>query len=128
MKKILLSIKPLYANRILSGQKKVEYRKQVISRKDISHVLIYASRPVCRVVGEFRIAGVILSDTPDKLWEKTARISGINKTDYFAYFANHSIAYGYQIEDVKAFDKPRTLLEYGLKRAPQNFVYVEDKE
>ena len=127
MKKILLPIKPLYANRILNGEKKVEYRKHVLSRMDVSNVLIYASRPVCRVIGEFRIAGV-LSDTPDKLWERTACVGGINKSDYFTYFANHPIAYAYQIEEVKAFEKPRTLSEYGLKRAPQNFVYVEDND
>lgn len=127
MKKILLPIKPLYANRILSGEKKVEYRKQVLSRKDVSYVLIYTSHPICRVVGEFKIAG-ILSDTPDKLWEKTADVGGINQTDYFAYFAGRSIAYAYQIEEVKVFETPRTLSEYGLKRAPQNFVYVEDDD
>lgn len=127
MKKILLPIKPIYANRILIGEKKVEYRKQVLSRKDISHVLIYASRPICRIIGEFRIAGV-LSDTPDKLWERTACVGGIKQSDYFAYFANHPIAYAYKIEDVKTFETPRTLSEYGLKRAPQNFVYVEDND
>lgn len=127
MKKILLPIRPLYADKILSGEKRVEYRKQVLSRMDVSNVLIYASRPVCRVIGEFRIAGII-SDTPDKLWKKTAGIGGINRTDYYAYFANHSIAYAYQIEEVKVFGTPRTLSEYGLKRAPQNFVYVEDED
>lgn len=125
MKKILLPIKPLYVNRILSGEKKVEYRKQVLSRMDVSHVLIYASRPVCRVIGEFRIAG-ILNDTPDKLWKKTAHVSGIESTDYFAYFKSRSTAYAYQIEDVKVFENPRSLSEYGLMRAPQNFVYVDD--
>lgn len=125
MKKILLSIKPLYVNQILCGEKRVEYRKQAPSRIDVSHVLIYASRPVCRVIGEFKIAD-ILSDTPDKLWEKTSHVGGINQADYFAYFANHPVAYAYQIENVKTFDSPRTLLDYGLKHAPQNFVYVED--
>lgn len=127
MKKILLPIKPPYVHRILNGEKKVEYRKRIASQKDISQVLIYASHPVCRVVGEFRIAG-ILCDTPDKLWEKTACVGSINRSDYFAYFVNHSIAYAYQIEDVKTFNVPRTLSDYGLKRAPQNFVYVEDDD
>lgn len=125
MKKILLSIKPKYAYQILEGTKKVEYRKQIPLQKEISRVLIYASRPISRVIGEFRIAEV-LSDTPNNLWEKTFRIGGIDKTDYFTYFANHSIAYAYQIEDLKTFDIPRTLSEFGVKRAPQNFVYVED--
>lgn len=125
MKKILLSIKPKYAYQILEGTKKVEYRKQIPLQKEISRVLIYASRPISRVIGEFRIAEV-LSDTPNNLWKKTFRIGGIDKTDYFTYFANHSIAYAYQIEDLKTFDIPRTLSEFGVKRAPQNFVYVED--
>lgn len=125
MKKILLPIKPLYANRILSGEKRVEYRKKVPSRTDISDVLIYASYPICRIIGEFKIAG-ILTDTPDKLWGRTSHIGGINQADYFAYFANHPIAHAYQIENAQTFVSPRTLWDYGLKHAPQNFVYVED--
>lgn len=127
MKKILLSIKPLYANRILSGTKKVEYRKQIASQKDVLSVLIYASYPVCRVIGEFKIVG-ILSDTPDKLWEKTYHLGGIEKTDYFAYFANRSVAYAYQIGGAVLFSQSRLLSEYGLKHAPQNFAYVEDDD
>lgn len=125
MKKILLPIKPIYVNRIFNGTKKVEYRKQVVHRKDISNVLIYATRPVCKVVGEFKIAG-ILSASPQELWNDTSHIGGINEADYFKYFAGHSKAYAYQIKDVMVFNKPRDLSEYGVKRAPQSFVYVED--
>lgn len=125
MKKILLPIKPIYVNRIFNGTKKVEYRKQVAHRKDISNVLIYATRPVCKVVGEFKIAG-ILSASPQELWNDTSHIGGINEADYFKYFAGHSKAYAYQIKDVMVFNKPRDLSEYGVKRAPQSFIYVED--
>lgn len=125
MKKILLSIKPKYVNRILAGTKKVEYRKNIPLQKGVSHVLIYSSSPIKRVIGEFRIAEV-LSDTPNNLWKKTFRIGGIDKTDYFTYFAKHSIAYAYKIEDLRIFDTPRTLSDFGVNRAPQNFMYVED--
>lgn len=125
MRKILLPIKPLYAERILSGIKKVEYRKQNISHKGVCQILIYVSYPVCRVVGEFKISGV-LCDTPDRLWDKTAHVGGISKADYFAYFLGSSKAYAFQVQDVVIFERPRNIADYGLRHAPQNFVYVEE--
>ena len=53
--KVLLSIKPEFVEKIFDGSKKYEYRKVLPKRTDISVIVIYASAPVQRVVGEFRI-------------------------------------------------------------------------
>ena len=34
MSKILMSIKPEYVDKIFSGEKKYEYRKRIVQRKD----------------------------------------------------------------------------------------------
>ena len=44
MHKILISIKPEYVKRILSGEKMYEYRKRVPA--DVKTVVIYATAPV----------------------------------------------------------------------------------
>ena len=53
MKKILLPIKPVYVAKILSGEKKVEYRKKVVA--DVDLILIYASAPIKKIVAEFKV-------------------------------------------------------------------------
>lgn len=125
MQKILLSIKPVYVDLIIKGIKKVEYRKKIASRTDIIQILIYASHPISCIIGEFQVKG-ILSGTPEEIWDMTSDIGGINKDEYFSYFSGHSKAYAYQIGNVKIYSKPYRLSEYNIRRAPQNFMYIED--
>lgn len=124
MSKILLSIKPKYVERILEGTKKVEYRRVIPKCKDITHIIIYASAPICRVVAEVSISN-ILSDRPPILWEKTFKIGGISNDEYCSYFINHEIAHAFIIGDIKIFTPYRKLVDYGIKTPPQNFVYIK---
>lgn len=124
MSKILLSIKPKYVKRILEGTKKVEYRKVIPKCNDITHIIIYASSPICQVVAEVIVSN-ILSDIPSILWERTFRIGGISKDEYCTYFRNHEIAHAFMIKKVNIFTPYRNLIDYGIKRPPQNFVYIK---
>lgn len=56
--KVLLSIKPEYAYKIFSGEKKFEYRK-IIFKKKIKSVIVYATKPVGKIIGEFEIEDII---------------------------------------------------------------------
>lgn len=125
MKKILLSIRPFFVEKILNGSKTVEYRKRIPKDASIRQVLVYSSYPVRKVVAEFTVGGY-LTGTPDKLWSKTCLIGGIDYVTFKKYFSDKSIGYAYQIKDVKLFPRERTLFEYGLDYAPQDFCYVED--
>ena len=78
--KVLLSIKPQYAERIFAGKKKYEYRKSVFKRDDIDTIVVYVTKPVGKVIGEFKI-DEILEDTPNVIWKKTKSYSGIEKKD-----------------------------------------------
>ena len=59
--KVLLSIKPEFAEKILNGTKRFEFRKGIFKNPQISTVVIYATMPLGKVVGQFRIES-ILSD------------------------------------------------------------------
>lgn len=83
--KILLSIKPEYAQRIFKGEKKYEYRKRLFKRNDINSIVVYVTKPVGKVIGEFEIAE-ILEDNPMIIWEKTKKYSGISKKGLFRIF------------------------------------------
>ena len=122
MKKILLSINPEHVSKILSGEKVFEYRTKV-AKQDVKSLLIYETSPVKRVVAEAEILEV-LELPPEDLWAATKDYSGIKKDFFDAYFANREVAYAYRLGNIKAYDRPMELSRFGVKAAPQSFVYV----
>lgn len=123
--KVLLSIKPEYVERIFEGKKKYEYRKKPFKRKEIDTIIIYATKPVGKVVGEFTFNN-ILKDNPKAIWEKTKLDSGISKRDYLEYFKEKEDAYAIEITDVHIYDNPLNLDELNpkIKVAPQSYMYI----
>ena len=73
MVKALLSVKPEYAEKILSGEKIHESRRRIFKRKDVDILVIYATGPQCGVVAEARIGG-IMESTP-------APIGGLERSE-----------------------------------------------
>jgi predicted transcriptional regulator len=122
--KVLLSIKPEYVAKIFSGEKKYEYRKSLFSRVGITTVVIYATMPVGKVVGEFKIER-ILSDTPKEIWKQTQSSSGINQSFYDQYFDGKDKAFAIKIADFKVYDKPQSISQITQRtHPPQSFCYV----
>ena len=119
---VLLSIKPEFANKIFNGTKKYEFRKSIFKR-DVNKVIVYASSPVQRVIGEFTIADIICKDT-EILWQETKKYSGITKDFYDEYFANKKIAFAIQVGKVRKFSSPKRLSDYDIDYAPQSFAYL----
>ena len=82
MSKILLSIKPEYANKIISGEKKFEYRTRV-PIKTVSTIVFYSTAPIGKVIGEVEVLEII-SGTPSSLWERTKKDAGISRSYYYS--------------------------------------------
>lgn len=122
--KVLLSIKPEFVEKIISGEKQFEFRRRLPKRTDIHTIVVYATQPVGKVVGEFSIKQ-ILSMPPEELWETTAQYSGINKDFFDRYFHRRDTAHAFQIERFKAYQKPKSLLDIIPSGcAPQSFCYL----
>lgn len=122
--KVLLSIKPEYAERILDGEKRFEFRKSVFKNCEVKTVVIYATKPVGKVVGEFEIDRVI-SGHPQKVWSLTAEFAGISKRFFNDYFCGRETAYAIKVSRAKRYKKPvelDSLLPNGT--APQSFCYL----
>ncbi len=66
MSTIILSINPEFVQKIFSGEKKFEFRT-LLPKKSIKKVIIYATYPISKVVGEFDVAKVLEME-PQKLW------------------------------------------------------------
>ena len=122
--KILLSIKPEYAEKILSGEKKFEFRRVLPKNKAIKKVVIYATLTIGKGVGEFEIEELI-SDSPSQLWERTAEFSGITVHFFNAYFDGRDTAYAIKVGKTKKYTKEKKLIDIlpsGI--APQSFCYI----
>lgn len=123
MSTMLLSIKPKYAKIILEGKKQYEFRKNK-PKKDVTRIIFYASSPQKEVVGEAEIDD-ILEGSPNEIWEIAKNAAGITKKFFFSYYQGKSTAFAYKLKNVKIYDTPKSLADYGLKQAPQSYVYVE---
>lgn len=121
-RKIIISINPEYVEKIISGEKKFEYRTKA-AKEDINKIIIYETKPIMKVVAEVEILDVIAT-TPEELWNQTKNQSGITKSFFDEYFKNKQIAYAYKLGTVKVYEKPKSLLDFGLRMAPQSFAYV----
>ncbi|MDD3336477.1 MAG: hypothetical protein PHI98_13350 [Eubacteriales bacterium] len=122
MASILLSIKPEYVNRILTGSKKYEFRKRLANRP-IEKILIYSTAPIMQIVGEVQIAETI-SASPTALWELTKENAGITRDKFREYFKGCKTAYAYRLGQVTAYSPPKALSDFNLDQPPQSFRYI----
>jgi predicted transcriptional regulator len=122
MSKVLMSIKPEYVNKILSGQKRFEFRKRQCA-KEIDTIIIYETAPIQLVVAEVEVVQII-KNSPQQLWEQTKNLAGVEKNFFNQYYYGANIAIAYELGNVTRYDPPRTLEDYGIKKAPQSYVYI----
>ncbi|AFH95909.1 ASCH domain-containing protein [Providencia stuartii] len=123
--KVLLSIKPEFAELILSGEKKFEFRKVLFKNQDVKVVVIYASHPVGRIIGEFEIDEII-SSSPIDVWKKTEKFAGISKTFFEKYFHEKVTAFAIKVKNPKRYKDPMLISDLlpGTKMPPQSFRYI----
>lgn len=122
--RVLLSLKPRFAEAILAGEKTFEFRRALFRRQNVQRVVLYASSPVCRVVGEFHLDEILTLDL-DKLWAKTRRGGGIDRTYFDRYFAGCTTGHALKVRHPRRYRRLLHLQDdLGVERAPQSFMYV----
>lgn len=125
-KNIVLPIKPNYAEKILSNEKKYEFRKKICT-ENIDKIYLYATSPVKKIVGEAEVLEKIMMDKKT-LWKLTEKQAGITADYYEKYFLNCEMACAYKIGKVKRYDQIVKLSDVGISYVPQSFAYVESLE
>lgn len=122
--KVLLSIKPEHANNILEGKKRFEFRKAIFKNPLVKTVVIYATMPIGKVIGEFEIEEV-LSDQPNKVWSLTSEFAGISNVLFNEYFNGRDKAYAIKVKQPKRYEEPidlKFVVRNGIP--PQSFCYL----
>lgn len=121
---VILSIKPEFVEKIFSGKKKYEYRK-VLFRQKVDTVYIYASSPISKIVGEFKIEKVIC-DTPEAIWRQTKAQSGVSKVFFELYYKGKDKGVALKIKDCKEYAESVNPTSFIPNfKVPQSFVYTK---
>lgn len=134
---VLISIRPKWCEKIISGEKTIEVRKTRPKMNPPFKCYIYKCRNG-KVVGEF-LCDQIIEDRTYGHNEEFYRAACMSAYDAEAY-AMQSPMYGWHISDLRVYDHPRDLWEFtGLRetkhglapgpitRSPQSWRYVEEE-
>ena len=119
---ILISINPEHVSNILNGSKRFEFRK-IQCKKNVDKMVIYSTSPVMKVVAEAEIRGII-EDDPESVWQRTEDGAGISREFFDRYYEGRDTAVAFELGDVREFDEPRELSQYGISNPPQSFIYL----
>lgn len=118
----LLSIKPAYVREILEGRKTVEFRKRGFKRA-VTHVVIYASAPVQRVVGWFR-TNASEEMSPSALWKKFRTVGGITESAFKEYYGSASAGVAIHVTEPHRLQNPIPLGKITASPPPQSYAYL----
>ena len=90
---VLISIRPHYAEAILSGDKTVELRRRIPAIDLGTRLWIYATQPVRAVVGS-AVVDEVIEGSPAHIWERYMDRVAIDRCEYDEYFSGKDRAFG----------------------------------
>lgn len=126
-RRLLLSIRPVYAEAILSGIKTVELRRTRPRVAIPTEALIYASTPLRALVGRCRVDSVE-ELTIAKLWKQTGPFAAIARSDFLTYFEGATTGFALHLSSPRRLADPVGLTQLRVNvegfNPPQSFRYV----
>lgn len=125
---LLMSIKPVYAQKIKTKEKSIELRCSApkVSSGDI--LVIYESSPVQRVTAYCEIDSII-SMPPAILWEVVKERAGIDLGAFDNYFSGKKEGVGICLKDVNILSYPQPLSVISKDFcAPQSYRYISEEQ
>lgn len=119
----LLPIHPRFAQSIMASKKRVEFRK-VRFRSEVSHIVLYATAPLRKVLGYFEVSHVD-QDSPDALWVRYGAAAGMLREEFEAYFQCTTQGVAIGVGRVYCLGTPLPLVAVDQSlRPPQSFRYL----
>ena len=125
---MILSLRPRFADAILSGVKTVELRRTEPKIRVPTLALIYASTPVRALLGTCVVTSVE-SDHLAALWQVHGAGSGLDHEEFLNYFEGVQAGSALSLASPRRFSRPIPLVELRSRpkgfRPPQSFSYVD---
>ncbi len=126
---ILLSVRPRFAEAIMTGDKDVELRRQPVGARPGDLIVLYSSSPVMAAVGWARVQEVLTSQVAT-LWATHGQRTGVSHEEYLSYFEGAASAHGLVLERPHRLEAPVPLRvlrsEFGVQ-PPQSWRYLPRK-
>ena len=128
-KNVIISIRPEYALKIISGEKTIELRRRFPTEGIVGGIaLIYASSPIKEIIG-YTVIQNVRKLPIDTLWKTCSKQACVSKEFFYDYFSGVSDGYALDLEQPVKLVKPldiKRLQEEFLLSAPQSFRYAPD--
>lgn len=125
---LFLSLKPRFAEMILSGQKTVELRRVRPRVGNSTVAVFYATSPTQSIVGTSRIEGVE-AGAPAEVWQRFGQVSGLTREEFDSYFAGSDTAVAIRLAEPHRLDVRIPLAEFRQRwqgfEPPQSFRYLD---
>lgn len=125
---ILLSVKPRFADLIVAGEKRVEFRRAVPSA-EIGLIVVYSSAPTKAIVAVATVKATVCHRMT-KLWAISRELGGgLTRAELHQYFSNRDSGYAILLDEVYALPQPISPASFIQDfRAPQSFRYLSATE
>lgn len=125
----LLSVHPRHAENIITGKKRLEFRRSWAAMP-VDEIVIYATSPTRRILGIAEVRNVF-TGSPTSLWNLARKIDGcISRRELLAYLDGKKKAYAIELGQVLPIHgegDPKILFGGGF-RPPQSFRFLSDDE
>lgn len=125
----LISIHPGYVEKIISGEKRLEFRRSWAATP-VNYLAIYATSPVKRIVA-FAEIGRTIKGSKTQLWELSRKEGGgISRRKLFAYLDGKKEAVALELKRKIKLDTEVDPFDiFGPDfRPPQSFRYLTNEE
>lgn len=124
----LISIRPCFVEKILSGEKRLEFRRSWAA-EPVDVLVIYSSSPTQKIVGTVNVAG-ITEGSPTALWKLAKKKGGgVTRQLIYDYFEGKKTGFAIEIADIFEFEypvDPKKVFKGFF--APQSFRYLDTKD
>lgn len=117
----LIPLLPQYWDMYRDGSKIWELRKVTHSPRGVDGLIIYATAPVSRIVGEVDLISTHVGYVND-VWDVVKDGCGITRKQYDLYYQDQEIAIAYRLGNV--YEYPTSL---GMLPAPQGYRYLRQE-
>lgn len=126
---VLISIHPIYAEKILSGEKRLEFRRRWATHQ-VDFLVIYATSPMQQIVAIAQV-GEVFRGNKSRLWKLAKnKGGGISRRKLFEYMKGKTEGVALELSRViKITESMSPFLLFGDSfRPPQSFRYMNETE
>lgn len=121
---IIISASPKVVKELFDNpEKDVLFYKNTPVNK-VSRVIVYATAPVQKVVGEFDLE-LIDKGAVSTNWKKYSKRSVLSKKDYDVYYTGKDQAHAMVSSKAYKYRKPKALSDYNMSKGPSGFQYLK---